>query len=205
MEYPSYNPASDYLPLSDDELSTLDDLLSELPSDEAMNIEAMDGYLTGLLLSPRPLAERAGADWLPVIWGGDGEGAAPFASGKQKKRAQLLILRHLRSLAVQIGGRQSEWEPIFSIAEHEDEELTDAEDWCIGFMLAVDLDGEAWAGCFDDERQGAALAPIALLGGDESQLSPEQQARLADVQMRDALSREIPDSVLALWTLRHPA
>ena len=70
MEYPSYNPSSDYLPLGDDELSALDDMLSKLPSDAAMNIEALDGYLTGLLLSPQPLAGLPGAGWLPEVWGG---------------------------------------------------------------------------------------------------------------------------------------
>lgn len=32
MEYPKYNPSSDFLPLSDDELMALDELLSELPA-----------------------------------------------------------------------------------------------------------------------------------------------------------------------------
>ena len=43
MEYPQYNPQSDNRPLSDGELSDLDDLLAELPSDSALNIEALDG------------------------------------------------------------------------------------------------------------------------------------------------------------------
>ncbi|MDT9000611.1 UPF0149 family protein [Paucibacter sp. APW11] len=200
MEYPSYNPASDYLPLSDDELSALDDMLTKLPSDAAMNIEAMDGYLTALLLSPQPLAELPGAAWLPEVWGGDGaDGIAPFVSGKQKKRVMMLVLRHLRSIAVQLNDKPEAWEPIFSIAVDEDEELTDAEDWCIGFMLGVDLAADAWAPRFDDEQLAAALAPIALLGGDESQHTPEELARLADAQMRDALSREVPEGVQQLW------
>jgi len=200
MEYPSYNPASDYLPLNDEELSTLDDMLTKLPSEAAMNIEAMDGYLTALLLSPKALAELPGADWLPLVWGGDGaDGTAPFVSGKQKKRVMMLVLRHLRSIAVQLSERPDAWEPIFSIAVTEDEqELTDAEDWCIGFMLGVDQAAEAWAPRFQDAELAAALAPIALLGGDESQLTPEDQARLNDEALHDALSREVPEAVLQL-------
>ena len=48
MQYPQYNPASDNRPLSDEELEDLDDLLAALPTDGAMNIEALDGYLAGL-------------------------------------------------------------------------------------------------------------------------------------------------------------
>ena len=73
MEYPQYNPKSDNLPLSDEELSTLDDMLAKLPSDGAMNIEALDGYLSALLLSPTPLHELPGSDWLPTVWGGDAD------------------------------------------------------------------------------------------------------------------------------------
>jgi len=200
MEYPSYNPASDYLPLSDEELSTLDDMLSRLPSDAAMNIEALDGYLTALLLSPQPLAGLPGATWLPEVWGGDGaDGIAPFVSGKQKKRVMMLVLRHVHSIAVQLKNRPDAWEPIFSIAvDEQGAELTDAEDWCIGFMMGVDLAAEAWAPLFDDPALGEVLRPIVLLGGDESQLDPADRERLEDPVERDALSRSVPEVVLAL-------
>ena len=199
MDYPQYKPESaDYLPLSDDELQDLDELLADLPVDEAMNIEALDGYLSALLLSPVPLASLSGADWLPTIWGG----GDPFASGKQRKRLVLLVLRHLHSLAVQIGERPQEWEPIYSVAEDGDQQLVDAEDWCVGFMMAVDLQAEAWAPLFENIKTAAALAPIALLGGDEGQLNPEERAKLADLHWRDALSREVPEGVLTLWARR---
>lgn len=204
MEYPRYNPASDNLPLSDDELNLLDDMLAALPSDAALNIEALDGYLSALLLSPRPLPELPGAAWLPTVWGGDGaDGLAPFASGKQRKKLSLLVLRHLHGIACQLAQRPEAWEPIFSVAEQEDgAELVDAEDWCTGFMIAVDQDATAWEPLFERTKTAAALAPIALLGGDESQLSPEERSRLQDLNWRDALSREVPESVLTLWTQR---
>lgn len=201
MEYPRYNPASDNLPLSDDELNALDDALAALPSDAALNIEALDGYLTALLLSPTPLPDLPGAAWLPTVWGGDGaDGVAPFASGKQRKKLSLLVLRHLHGIACQLRDRPEGWEPIFSMAEQKDgEELVDAEDWCIGFMLAVDQDSAAWAPLFEEPALAEVLRPLVLLGGDETQLGEAERAALADAAERDGLSRSVPEVVQALY------
>nr|WP_295083318.1 UPF0149 family protein [uncultured Roseateles sp.] len=213
MEYPQYDPNSDHQPLSDEELSTLDDMLTKLPNVDAMNIEALDGYLAGLLLSPQALHTLPGATWLPEVWGGDGDDLDaeskpenyPFVSGKQRKRVQLLVLRHLRSIAWQWSAKPELWEPIFSVAEQDEgEDLIDAEVWALGFLTAVDLAPEAWEPLFKDAITGPLLAPIALLGGDENLQSEAEQARLNDPLERDALSRSVLDNVLQLWALRNP-
>lgn len=210
MEYPHYNPDADHLPLNDDELSALDDMLAKLPSDAAMNIEAMDGYLTALLVSPRPLQEIPGAAWLPLVWGGDVDDSGseasehyPFVSGKQRKRVMMLVLRHLNSIAHQLRHRPQAWEPIFSIAEDDGTLLTDAEDWCIGFMTGVDQAVDAWSPWLEHEFGRAALAPIALLGSVDADRSNAERASLADPHQLDAISREVPDGVLNLHELIH--
>ncbi len=199
MEYPHYNPASDFRPLSDDELMELDDLLAGLPGESVMTIEALDGFLAGLLLTPTPLAERRGSDWLPLIWGGDGEGNAPFSSGKQKKKALMLILRHLQSIAVQWRDRPEAWEPIISVADDGDDEVADAEDWAVGFMCAIDIARAEWEPLFADAELARLLEPMVLLGADEDELTPADRERLADADERDALSRALPDSAIALY------
>lgn len=207
MEYPQYRPQqADRLPLTDAELEALDGLLMELPTNAAMNIEGLDGYLTALLLSPQAIEELPGAAWLPAIWGGDGtEDPAPFKSGKQKKRVVLLTLRHLHSIACQLREAPDRWEPIFSVAEKGDAEMIDAEEWSIGFLTAVDMNPQAWAPLFDDAEAGVLLEPIAQLGGDESQLSDEEREELGDPTVRDALSRSVAESVPELFARRYPA
>ncbi|RZJ11595.1 MAG: YecA family protein [Rubrivivax sp.] len=204
MQYPQYNPASDNRPLSDEELNDLDELLAALPAEDTMNIEALDGYLAGLLLTPgRPLADMPGEAWLPVIWGGDGASEpAPFASGKQRKKVTMLVLRHLQSIATAWTERPQSWEPIFSFAEIEgkDEddatEYADAEDWAVGFLMAVELAPDAWAPRFDGAETGPLLAPIAALGSADGALAE------GSAEDRDAASRQIPDAMLALWAIR---
>lgn len=203
MQYPHYNPASDNRPLSDDEINDLDELLAALPTDAAMNIEALDGYLAGLLLTPgRALPDLPGEAWLPLVWGGDAEpDPAPFASGKQRKKVVMGVLRHLQSIATAWTQHPQGWEPIFSFADGEDEdtEYADAEDWAAGFLMAVDLAPEAWAPLFDGDDTADLLAPIAALGGEDGALADASPAE------RDAASRTIPDAMLALWAKRRPA
>jgi uncharacterized protein len=206
MNYPHYNPASDNRPLSDDELNDLDELLSILPTDGALNIEALDGYLAGLLLTPgRQLADVPGEAWMPVIWGGDGDvDPAPFVSGKQRKKVSLLVLRHLQSIATAWTNHPKAWEPIFSFADggsdtaDEDEpvEYADAEDWAAGFLIAVNLAPQAWEPLFDSAEIGPLLAPLAALGAEDGPLAD------ASVEARDEASRSIPDAMLALWAMR---
>ena len=198
MDYPQYDPQFDNPPLDDAELDALDTLLQSLPGESVMNVEALDGYLTALVAGPPVLARLRTADWLPAVWGGDGQGSAPFASQKQRKRAAVLVLRHLHAVHRQMQGEPGNWQPVFSIAETADRELVDAEDWCAGFLQATVLDPEAWGHLFDDAVLGPALVPLALLGADESGLSPADQERLADLDRRDALSRAVVDGVLAL-------
>ena len=198
MDYPEYDPKFSSDPLDDAELDDLDRLLQSLTGEAVMNIEAMDGYLTALVVGPPVLPRLRTADWLPAVWGGDGAGPAPFASQKQRKRATLLILRHLHAVQRQQQGDPADWQPVFSIAEVHGREMVDAEDWCAGFLQGTGFEPEVWGLLFDDAELGPALLPLALLGMEESGLSQADQARLADPLQRDALSRGVVDAVLAL-------
>lgn len=190
MEYPDYDPRRPTPPLADDEIDELDALLQALPGDAVMNVEGLDGYLTALVVGPRPAAAMKAAEWLPRVWGGDGAGAAPFASQKQKKKAIVAVLRHLHAIDRALQGAPEDWEPIVSVAETDAGEQVDAEDWCVGFLQAVALAPDAWGPLFDDPVLGPKLVPIALLGGEDG---PEP-----DMAERDALSRAALDAVPAL-------
>jgi uncharacterized protein len=203
VDLPRYDPLLATEPLSDADLDALDELLLALPSDNPMNVEALDGYLTALLLGPRSVDRLPTADWMPAVWGGDAAPApAPFASQKQRKRVVTMVLRHLHGIDHALRSAPARWEPVFSVAEVDGQELADAEDWCIGFLQATTLAADAWGALFDDAALGQALVPIALLGGDDGDPSAEAAAQRADPATRDALSRGVIDAVLALRARR---
>ncbi len=215
MDYPTYDPKSADTPLSEDELSALDELLAALPVDGAMTLDGMDGFLTALLVGPHRPETLPTRDWLPLVWGGDAEqggatppaAGAPFSSNQKRKKTSVLVLRHLRSLdavlALAQAGAEAVWEPIFSVAESPaGDELADAGDWCTGFLVATDLAPDAWAPLFADPELGPGLATIAWLGGD-TEVAADAEDRpddgeLEDPVVRDQLSRAASDVVLKL-------
>jgi uncharacterized protein len=209
MDYPSYDPKSANTPLTEEELASLDDLLTNLPADGSMTLDGMDGFLTALLVGPTAIGASSG--WLPVIWGGDQE-PAPFASNQKRKRTTVLVLRHLRSIEAALSGAPDAWEPVFSVAEvpgSQGEELADATDWCMGFLAATDLAPGAWAPLQADPEIGPGLATIAWLGGDvdvaaDAEDHPSDE-ELDDPQVRDQLSRAAADVVLKLWARKAAA
>jgi uncharacterized protein len=205
VDYPTYDPKSPVSPLSAAEIQALDTLLQTLPADGAMTLDGLDGYLTALLVGPAEvLSSWPTADWLPLVWGGDGPAgpteAAPFASKRQRKTTVVTVLRHLRHLSQQLAEAPADWEPIFSVAEQGAREWVDASDWCAGFLQAVDLLPSAWESTWDDAELGAAFTPLLMLGGGlDGRPQPEQPGGPEAV---DELSRAVPDAVLALLERR---
>lgn len=207
MDYPRYDPRSALTPLDERELAALDALLQRLPADEAMTLDGVDGYFTALLVGPsRLLADGATAEWLPAVWGGDSsrpDDPAPFASRRQRKDTVVLLLRHLRHLDHVLTAATDDWQPVFGIAERGADEWADARDWCAGFLSAADRDPAAWAAVWADP----ASAPLLWLGGGVEGIEPAAALGLAppdldDPGAVDALSRAVPDFVLALAAAR---
>lgn len=199
MDYPRYDPASPITPLSAAELDGLDRLLQALPAEACMSLDGMDGFLTALQVGPpQLLATLETAQWLPLVWGGDGPGGAeeatPFASKRQRKATVVLLLRHLRHLADQLQGQAAAWEPIFSIAEQGASEWADARDWCTGFLQAVDLMPQAWGEAFADP----ALVPLLQLGGGLPGVATPALPDDEDLAVIDRQSRAVPQAVLHL-------
>ncbi|PXW99237.1 uncharacterized protein C7444_10166 [Sphaerotilus hippei] len=194
MNYAQHNPALPLDPLTDDDLNKLEQILNGVPTESAMDLECLDGYLTGLLVSPRLPPTEA---WIPLIWGGDTPEGPPFVSGKAHKRCVLLIMRLLAELDARLRHDVEAIEPMFGAAWVDDEELVDGELWCIGFLHGLSACAEQWDGHLDDAAVALALRPISLMGSDE--LGAEDAALIETPRQRDEWSRQVPESVVTLY------
>ena len=117
----------------------------------------------------------------------------------------------LRAVALCLREHPRLWEPLFSIVEAsgeagQKEEWIDAQDWCTGFLQAMDLQPEAWQAWRQDAELGPTLRTITLLGGDEPpEPGSEEAEALDDPEARDAMARQVVEGVLAMHARRYGA
>nr|WP_315395498.1 UPF0149 family protein [uncultured Duganella sp.] len=117
-------------PLSDEEYDQLDDLLRDL-GEQSMDVSALEGLLTALVVGPRPLAP---AQWLPAVWGG-----APAADTDLAVHTGL-VMRHFEYMRKWMAQDPGSFEPIYECGG-----AWSAEAWTAGFETGMGLDAEGWA------------------------------------------------------------
>jgi uncharacterized protein len=145
-------------PLGDAEIAELEDLLADLPAPaQPLDASALDGYLCGVLLQPRPVPA---ADWLPRVADADG---APVPDSPAWLRIAALARRRHAELGRAIAERAwfDPW--VFEVDEAGDDgppptPVQLAQPWVAGFSLALE--------CFPalaalDDR--ALQEPLAVL------------------------------------------
>ena len=133
--------------LDDDEIERLGELLDRLAVPQGgFNMEALDGYLSGLAVSPEMLLP---SEWLPVVWGG---GSAGFADMAEAGEALHLLMGHYNACIARarFDGEDlpDSLSPLLWLPEDPDAEQPDAldvgSDWAHGFFTAVELRPDAW-------------------------------------------------------------
>lgn len=171
--------------LSEQEISELEEFLqSDHVPDSCMDISMLDGLLTALLISPKPLSPNV---WLPWVWDSEsGKSSVDFASEAAESRVIDLITRHMNAIAHTILHHPEAYEPLFYENEQtyaDGDPVLAADNWCIGFLRGVELNEADWLPYLDDH--GDLLEPIALLGTEDGYdilmdtENPEEEQRLA--------------------------
>jgi uncharacterized protein len=147
-------------PLSEEEIGELDVfLMSDATPDDCMDIVALDGFLTALVIGPKLVLPSV---WRPLVWGG--EEAPAFESSVQAERIIGLDMRRYNEICRMFDDNGTGFAPLLYAQEVGKETQWNGEDWCAGFMYAVDLSFGDWQPLFDDEHSGVLLAPIHTLG-----------------------------------------
>ncbi|WP_144111303.1 UPF0149 family protein [Paraburkholderia sp. BCC1886] len=197
MSRAKLKPADLDRPLSDAEFEELDTfLVSDVTSEETLTIEALDGYLTALAIGPTTLAPNY---WLPRVWGPSEADTPAFDSVEEAQHILGLILRQMNGIIASIESDPDGFEPVFGfvVTDEQDREYIDGGAWAMGFMQGLELVRADWQPLFDSEEGQAWLRPLHLLGALE--LTPEEEALVEAPEQEDALTRQIPASIAAIF------
>ena len=195
-------------PLTESELDELDRfLMSSATPEDAMDLEELDGYLTGLVCGPQPVPSP---DWLWPIWGDTDQGrrAVHFESAQQCRRILELIERHWGMLARTLQRDTPPMPVLFDYRGSGSGALAaplPGSVWASGFMRAIGLQAESWQPAFDDDEASEALTPVVTLAHADD---PEIVAQPPTPRQAEALVDELPDAAVAMfrfWRAREPA
>ena len=138
--------------LDDDEIEQLGELLDEFAVPrQGFNMEALDGFLSALAVSPDIIAPE---QWQSLVWGGP---TPQWQNDAQGLLAQRLLLGHWNACQARVRNAQDELpehlSPLLWLPENPDEPQPDAldvgNDWAHGFFSAVELCPEAWQSWLD--------------------------------------------------------
>lgn len=142
-------------PLTDADIERLQSLLDAVPAPlEPLDVVALDGYLCGVILQPRPVSATR---WLPFVTDVDGRELPPGFDA-----AELHRLVRKRHGELERAITQRDWfDPwVFALDQSDDAEPPSETvlPWVAGFAAAQDAFGDLMA--IDDP---ALLEPLALL------------------------------------------
>lgn len=174
----------------------LDGALADLPLEEPMLLTELDGFLTGVLLSPEAIPP---AEWLASIWGADDGGVPPFDDPADVEWFAAAVTRRHEEIARDLS--RGKPQPIFQVDDLTGE--VDWDYWIDGFDEAMALRPDAWASPPDDAARADAMARLATL------IAVARVASDLDSQQINALhdraTAEIVAVMLALYRGGDPA
>jgi uncharacterized protein len=147
------------MPSPNTDLDRIDAYLdSDRSPENAMNLSALDGYLTAIAVAPEPIPQ---AEWLPLVWGG----AEPdFADAEEADAVPRAILSRFAQIQRELGGDPPLCEPVYWGGD-DDEPI--ANDWAEGFMFGLHLRAEAWEPLIGVEENVDMILPMLALCSDD--------------------------------------
>jgi uncharacterized protein len=163
--------------LGDEDFEALEEVLvSDAVPEDCMDLEMLDGFLAGVLISPYPVASE---HWLPAVWSAYGD--EDFGAGGDVQRAIRLVLAYYNELATTLGREEGDedcWEPFCFARGEGDDSIETGDGWFDGFTQGLDFWPEGWQGDLPgdlaDSVQDALRAAVAPWEADELEASDEE-------------------------------
>ena len=158
---------SDELPahITASELNELQDVLdSDTVPQSAMILDALDGFLTALVIGPVSVPIKR---WMPLVWDmPDGRETPAFESVDQAKRMTNLVLKMKESITTLLSSSPDLYCPLYMVVDHESDEMYNnfVKLWATGFVVGIYCNENNWKPLLDrKEVFEELLMPIFLL------------------------------------------
>ncbi|MBN8442610.1 MAG: UPF0149 family protein [Thauera sp.] len=152
-------PAENPLLMSDEAFEALEEILtSDIVPEDCMDLEMLDGFLAGVLLSPQVIPVDR---WLPAVWSAHEDGVS-FGSGSGVQRAIRLVLSYYNEMATTLGLDEEEeacWEP-FCFAISDGDTLKLGDEWIEGFAQGLELWPQGWEQGLSEDSIEAVQATL---------------------------------------------
>ncbi len=148
-------------PLTEDELDYLEEfLVNRIDEDEATYesdcgvfcASMLDGYLTAIVSGPVTVPPSV---WLPDLWG---DFDHVWETEEELSSIMTLFMRHMNGIARTLMDAPETYYPIFNVRLVEGDEHEIVDEWCEGYIRAVNIYPELWQ--FDDEESAGLMGPI---------------------------------------------
>jgi len=159
-------------------------LKSDRAPDEGMHLSELDGFLTGVALTPTSMSPP---DLLSVVWGS----VEPVYADEDEARFVMnTILDRRDEIKETLQSDPADLNPI--MWESPDADVV-VEDWAAGFLEAVSLHADDWRPLFEDDNAFLAIVPIIIAGRDLEDL----QGMGVGADAKEFMSLELPEVLTA--------
>ena len=144
-------------PLSDAEFDELESCLSRFHSEQAMNLERVDGFFTALICTPEMTPPSV---YLKEIWGGEEMSDDEIFDTTEDLQSFInLLMRHWNAVSKKL----SDDEVFLPVLLENSTGVAKGNDWAKGFMRGMKLHQEDWSELLNDEENGGTLVPVMSL------------------------------------------
>jgi uncharacterized protein len=179
-----------------EELETF--LLHESELKHPMNLDALDGFMTALVIGPDTIMP---GEWLPHVWSSSSAPESPrFQSDKQAERIIGLIMRMMNSIVHQLEEHTADYVPLPDLTTFESDASrhTAARSWCLGFIEGMNMRQASWNPLLKDEKSASTILAVSVVAG-------VLRDKLAiDEQKEYEYWKLIPDAVLEIRDFWQP-
>ncbi len=173
-----------------DEMQWLRSFLEDeiVPSD-AMTLEALDGFLTGLAAGPGEIPQE---EWWPRIWS-EGDEQPEYETETQEPYVRALVDRHLETIRRRLeAGRHK---PLI----REDSAPEAVEEWAFGFAAATAVRPGSWDAIGEHKQAALAVASIGLLMPANPDEESDEDLEPLDDESRRTIVGNLPHLIRMIY------